>query len=60
MSPCHTNYKSGYAEQFVETHASGLDPVRDLGVTRVKGRHGRVNLNVAYGNQYVTLPVWGV
>eukprot|EP00957_Ditylum_brightwellii_P169675 12914831-Ditylum_brightwellii.AAC.1 len=26
MHPCHTNYRGGYAEQFVEMHASGLDP----------------------------------
>eukprot|EP00957_Ditylum_brightwellii_P080236 6103077-Ditylum_brightwellii.AAC.1 len=39
-------------------HASGLDPMGDLGVTRVKGSNGRVNLNIACSNQYVTLPVW--
>eukprot|EP00957_Ditylum_brightwellii_P191877 14606885-Ditylum_brightwellii.AAC.1 len=27
MPPCRTNYRSGYAEQFAETHATGLDPV---------------------------------
>eukprot|EP00957_Ditylum_brightwellii_P057871 4388083-Ditylum_brightwellii.AAC.1 len=26
MPPCHTDYRSGYVEQFVEMHASGLDP----------------------------------
>eukprot|EP00957_Ditylum_brightwellii_P063726 4835985-Ditylum_brightwellii.AAC.1 len=27
MPPCCMNYRSRYSEQFVETHASGLDPV---------------------------------
>eukprot|EP00957_Ditylum_brightwellii_P049660 3765611-Ditylum_brightwellii.AAC.1 len=27
--------------------------------TQVKGRNGRVNLYIAYNNQYVTLPVGG-
>eukprot|EP00957_Ditylum_brightwellii_P121414 9259323-Ditylum_brightwellii.AAC.1 len=26
MPSCRTNYRSGYAEQFAKTHASGLDP----------------------------------
>eukprot|EP00957_Ditylum_brightwellii_P003518 266467-Ditylum_brightwellii.AAC.1 len=59
MLPCRTNHRSGYAEQFAEMHASGLDPVWDQGVTQVKGRNGPVNLNVAYRNQYVTLSIWG-
>eukprot|EP00957_Ditylum_brightwellii_P005317 405772-Ditylum_brightwellii.AAC.1 len=41
MPPCLTNYRSRYAEQIVELHDSGLDPARDQGVTRVKGRNGR-------------------
>eukprot|EP00957_Ditylum_brightwellii_P056475 4280913-Ditylum_brightwellii.AAC.1 len=40
-------------------YASGLDPVWDLGGTRVKGRNGQANTNSAYGNQYITLPAWG-
>eukprot|EP00957_Ditylum_brightwellii_P095811 7300187-Ditylum_brightwellii.AAC.1 len=58
MSSCHIEYRSGYVEQFAEMHASGLDPARDLGVTWVKGRNGRVNPNGAYNNQYVLLPIW--
>eukprot|EP00957_Ditylum_brightwellii_P002533 194691-Ditylum_brightwellii.AAC.1 len=57
MPPCRTHYRIEYAEQFMETYASGLDPMRDLGVTRVRGRNGHVNLNIAYRNQYVTLPI---
>eukprot|EP00957_Ditylum_brightwellii_P104914 7996396-Ditylum_brightwellii.AAC.1 len=59
MAPCRTNYRSGYTEQFTETHASGLVPAWDQGVTQVKGRNGPVNLNIAHGNQFVTLPIWG-
>eukprot|EP00957_Ditylum_brightwellii_P064647 4906490-Ditylum_brightwellii.AAC.1 len=59
MPPCRTDYRSGCIEQFAETRASGLDPALDLGVTRVKGRNGHVNLNGAYDNQYVLLPIWG-
>eukprot|EP00957_Ditylum_brightwellii_P067135 5095612-Ditylum_brightwellii.AAC.1 len=40
MPPCCALYISRYVEQFTEAHASGLDPMRDLGVTRVKGRNG--------------------
>eukprot|EP00957_Ditylum_brightwellii_P071544 5439212-Ditylum_brightwellii.AAC.1 len=49
MSPCHTDYRSRYVEQFREMHTSAPDPVSHPRCHLGKGNKWAC-LNVAYYN----------